>query len=57
MIKINFVASYSEAYDLTDPKQAKKIQRMKNAKKRPSNGTIKTTKFGYKNFDFLTRWK
>lgn len=58
-ITINFVSSYADAYDLTNPSEAKKVKRMLNAKKRfgrSSNGKqTKLVKFGYKGFDFLTK--
>lgn len=59
-ITINFVSRHSDAYDLTDPNQAKKLRRILNAKKRlaggRSNGTqSKQIKLGYKGFDFLSR--
>lgn len=58
-ITINFVSSYADAYDLTNPSELKKVKRMLNAKKRfgrPSNGKqTKLVKFGYKGFDFLTK--
>ena len=59
-ITINFVSRHSDAYDLTDPNQAKKLRRILNANKRlaggRSNGTqSKQVKLGYKGFDFLTK--
>ena len=59
-ITINFVSSYADAYDLTDPNQAKKLRRILNAKKRLAGGRsngkqTKLVKFGYKGFDFLTK--
>ena len=59
-ITINFVTRHSDAYDLTDPSEAKKLRRILNAKKRlaggRSNGTqSKQVKLGYKAFDFLSR--
>ena len=59
-ITINFVSTHADAYDLTDPNQAKKLRRILNAKKRlvngRSNGTqSKQVKLGYKGFDFLSR--
>lgn len=57
---INFVSSYADVYDLTDPNQAKKVRRMINAKKRlvggRSNGKQSTkVNLGYRGFDFLSR--
>jgi len=58
-IKINFVSCYADAYDLTDPIQAKKVRRIMNAKERfgrSSNGKqTRKVSFGYKSFDFLTK--
>jgi hypothetical protein len=57
---INFVSSYADAYDLTDPIQAKKVKRIINAKKRLPNGRSNGSqssqvKLGRKGFDFLSR--
>lgn len=41
MLQFKTVTCYADAYDLTDPKQAKKVERMQNARKRfgrSSNG-------------------
>jgi len=59
-IKINFVKCYADAYDLTDQKEAKKVRRIMNAKKRlkdgRSNGTqTRKVSLGYRSFDFLAR--
>jgi hypothetical protein len=55
---LKFVTCYADAYDLTDPNQAKKVRRIINAKERlkdkRSNGTQSNkVKLGYKGFDFL----
>jgi hypothetical protein len=57
---INFVSSYADAYDLTDPIQAKKVKRIMNAKKRLPNGCSNgkqssKVNLGYRGFDFLSR--
>lgn len=58
-ITVNFVSCYADAYDLTQPSEAKKLRRILNAKERfgrPSNGKqTKLVKYGYKGFDFLTK--
>ena len=55
MININFVASYGEILDLNNAKEFKKLERIKNAKKRRSNGTAQKTKYGYRDFSFVSK--
>ena len=55
MININFVTTYSEVLDLNNATDFKKLERIKNAKKRPSNGTTQKTKYGYKDFSFVSK--
>jgi len=59
-ININFVTCYADAYDLTNPIQAKKVRRIMNAKQRlkdgRSNGSqTRKVSMGYKSFNFLTK--